>query len=99
LILPTAQFYYSNSINRLIASLIIVLIGHFKVLQWVIPNVYVIDIPPDHGISFTFNVEELLVYKDNQLLCPKTLIFIHPEGLKFDVSSVLNLYFCKTFTI
>ncbi len=32
-------------------------------LQQVRPNAYVINIPPDHGTSFTFNVEELNAYK------------------------------------
>lgn len=32
----------------------------FKVLWRVEPNAYVIDVPPNHGISSTINVEDLV---------------------------------------
>jgi hypothetical protein len=32
------------------------------VLQWVGPKVYAINVPPDPGISFTLNVEDLFAY-------------------------------------
>lgn len=34
----------------------------FEVLQWVRPNAYVIDVPPDPTASSTFNVEDLVAY-------------------------------------
>jgi len=36
--------------------------GHFKVLQRVGPNAYVLDLPHDFGISSTFNIEDLVAY-------------------------------------
>jgi hypothetical protein len=42
--------------------------GPFKVLQWVRPNAYFIYIPPDHGISSTFNVEDLVAYKGHTVI-------------------------------
>lgn len=38
-------------------------VGPFKVLQRVGPNAYVIDIPPDYGISSTFNVKNVVAYR------------------------------------
>jgi len=37
--------------------------GPFKVLQWVGPNAYVLDLLLDFGISSTFNIDDLIVYQ------------------------------------
>ena len=35
----------------------------FKVLKRMGPNLYVIDLPHDYGISSSFNIEDLVAYK------------------------------------
>jgi hypothetical protein len=37
--------------------------GPFKMLQRVGPNVYVLDLPLDFGISSTFNIDDLIAYQ------------------------------------
>jgi len=37
--------------------------GPFKVLQRVGPNAYVLDLPLDFGINFTFNIADLVAYQ------------------------------------
>jgi hypothetical protein len=39
--------------------------GSFKVLQWVGPNAYVLDLPHDFNISSTFNIEDLVAYHES----------------------------------
>jgi len=38
--------------------------GPFRILKKINPNVYVTDFPPDFGISSTFNISDLVAYKD-----------------------------------
>uniref|UniRef100_A0A2N9IA60 Reverse transcriptase n=1 Tax=Fagus sylvatica TaxID=28930 RepID=A0A2N9IA60_FAGSY len=35
----------------------------FKILKRVGPNAYLLDLPPDYGISSTFNIEDLVAFK------------------------------------
>jgi len=37
--------------------------GPFKILKKINSNTYIIDLPPDFGISSTFNISELVAYK------------------------------------
>jgi len=38
-------------------------IGPFQILKMINSNAYVVDVPPDFGISCTFNVENLVSYR------------------------------------
>ena len=40
----------------------------FKVLKRVGPNAYVLEVPPDYGISSTFNISDLKEYKEPALI-------------------------------
>ena len=44
----------------------------FKVLKWIGPNAYVIDLPRDYSISSSFNIEDLVAYKSPTVI-PDTL--------------------------
>ena len=39
-------------------------VGPFRVLKRVGSNAYVVDLPDDYGISSTFNVSDLVAYRD-----------------------------------
>ena len=47
-------------------------VGPFKILRRVGPNAYVVDLPPEYGINSTFNVADLVAYKE------PTEILSHP---------------------
>ena len=51
--------YPSGTVTKLQARSV----GPFKVLKKLGPNAYVIDIPSDYGISSTFNIVDLIVFK------------------------------------
>ena len=46
-------------------------VGPFKVLKWMGPDAYVIDLPHDYGISSSFNIEDLVAYK-SPIVIPDT---------------------------
>ena len=57
--------------------------GPFKVLKQMGPNAYVIDLSHDYGISFSFNIEDLVAYKSpianlDTLLTSLRLILLMP---------------------
>jgi len=49
-------------------------VGPFKILKKINSNAYVVDLSPDFGVSFSFNIEDMIAYKglnflpDNPLL-------------------------------
>ena len=38
--------------------------GPFKVIRRMGPNAYVLELPPDYGISSTFNISDLVEYRE-----------------------------------
>ena len=48
--------------------------GPFKIHKKINPNAYVIDLPPDFGISSTFNISDLVAYKDPPFNPDNTLV-------------------------
>ncbi len=77
----------------------------FKILKRVGPNAYVLDLPPDYGISSTFNTEDLVAFKgtpvipdapfDDPLPCLTLLTFpspfLHPLIYHMHVKNILML--------
>ena len=53
------KWFPSGTVKKLQAHSV----GPFKVLKQMGPNAYVIDLSHDYGISFSFNIEDLVAYK------------------------------------
>jgi hypothetical protein len=49
-------------LSRINRKLLAYSVRLFKVLQRVDPNAYVLDLPLNFGISFTFNIKDLVAY-------------------------------------
>ena len=45
--------------------------GPFKIIKKIRPNVYVLELPPDYGISSTFNIFDLKEYNEPTLIPSK----------------------------
>ena len=43
-------------------------IGPFKIIEKVGPNAYVLELPPDLGISSTFNISDLVEYREPAII-------------------------------
>ena len=50
--------------SRIVKKLQVRSASPFKVLKRMGPNAYVIDLPHDYGISSSFNIEDLVAYKN-----------------------------------
>ena len=42
--------------------------GPFKILKNLRPDTYVVDLPPDYGYNSTFNVADLVAYKEPTMI-------------------------------
>jgi len=56
-----SEWYPSGIVKKLHAHSA----GPFKILRKINSNAYVVDLPPDFGISSSFNIEDLIAYKDS----------------------------------
>ena len=68
-------------------------VGPFKVLKQMGPNAYVIDLSHDYGISFSFNIEDLVAYKSPTAILdiPFYESLPNPIDTPIPTSSPLNL--------
>ena len=53
------EWFPLGAVKKLIARSV----DPFKILKKINLNAYVIDLPPDFGISSTFNISDLVAYK------------------------------------
>jgi len=52
--------------------------GPFKIIKRVRPNAYVLELPPDLGISSTFNISDLVEYRELVVIPSEHLELIPP---------------------
>jgi hypothetical protein len=57
------------------------IVGPFKVLKKIGPNAYDIDITPNYGISWIFNIENLVAYKGSTVMLDDHFNEQAPHGL------------------
>uniref|UniRef100_A0A2N9E2R4 Integrase catalytic domain-containing protein n=1 Tax=Fagus sylvatica TaxID=28930 RepID=A0A2N9E2R4_FAGSY len=71
--------------------------GPFKILKRVGPNAYLLDLPPDYGISFTFKIEDLISFKGTAVI-PNTPFdepLPDPIDIPFPIPTPLNLPYAR----
>jgi hypothetical protein len=71
--------------------------GPFKILKWVGPNAYLLDLPLDYGISFTFNIEDLVVFKGTAVIpdTPFDEPLPDPVDIPLPIPAPLNLPYAR----
>ena len=71
--------------------------GPFKILKRVGPNAYLLDLPPDYGISSTFNIEDLVAFKGTAVI-PDTPFddpLPDPLDIPLPIPAPLNLPYAR----
>uniref|UniRef100_A0A2N9HD78 Integrase catalytic domain-containing protein n=1 Tax=Fagus sylvatica TaxID=28930 RepID=A0A2N9HD78_FAGSY len=71
--------------------------GPFKILKWVGPNAYLLDLPLDYGISFTFNIEDFVVFKGTAVIpdTPFDEPLPDPGDIPLPIPAPLNLPYAR----
>jgi hypothetical protein len=66
-------------------------------LKWVDPNAYLLDLPLDYGISFTFNIEDLVVFKGTAVIpdTPFDEPLPDPVDIPLPIPAPLNLPYAR----
>jgi hypothetical protein len=69
----------------------------FKILKRVGPNAYLLDLPPDYGISSTFNIEDLVAFKGTAVILdtPFDEPLPNPIDIPLPIPAPLNLPYAR----